>query len=227
MVVIAFSVAALMLAGFLAGWVVFRPDAEEISRTGATTVEESTPPPTQPEVPEEDVPGAEVPGLDRYPGSVRTEYRREHIRDLIVTEAEYMAAADVDAVREFYRELFHKDGWSVGDLGFFQGEWVFFVIRGDHEAIVEITDQGETVEIELELSELSPDKQDQQTTPPEQQAPADPAPQPEPSPQAPAQPAPQPAPAPAPAPAPPPADDDDGYDYDDDFDDDDGFDSDD
>ncbi len=210
-----------MMLGFLAGWAVFRPGAEEISRTGSATVEETAPPPTEPEVPAEDAPGAEVPGLDRYPGSVRTEYRREHIRDLIVTEAEYMVDDDVEAVREFYRELFHRDGWSVGDLGFFQGEWVFFVIRGDHEAIVEITDLGETVEIELELSELSPDKQNQQTTPPEQQAPADPAPAPETPPQAPAQPAPQ---QPAPAPAPPPADDDDGYDYDDDDFGDDGFD---
>lgn len=201
-----------MLLGFFAGWAVFRPSAEEISRTGAATVEETTvPPATDPEVPEEDVPGAEVPGLERYPDSVRTEYRRENIRDLIVTEAEYMTAADADAVREFYRELFHREGWSVGDLGFFQGEWVFFVIRGDHEAIVEITDLGETVEIELELSELSPGGQDSQATPPsQQQPPADTAPE-NPN-QAPAQQAPQQQAPQQPA----PADDDDGYDYDDD-----------
>lgn len=191
---------ALILLGFFAGWAVFRPQPEEFSRS-AETVEESSPPAVDPTIPSEDVPGADVPGLARYPGSVRTEYRRERIRDLAVTEAEYMVAGEVKPVREFYRELFQREGWSVGDLGFYQGEWVFFVIRGEQEAMVEIEDLGEAGQIEIELSEPVPE--DPQITP---------------GGSAPAQPRPQPAPQPAPQ---PPVDDDGGYEYDDEAGDDD------
>lgn len=195
-VVTAVTVVMLMLLGFFAGWAVFRPQAEEFNQEAETFEEPSPPPAVEPVVPSEDVPGAEIPGLTRYPGSVRTEYRRERIRGLLVTEAEYMVAGEIDPVREFYRELFQREGWSVGDLGFSNGEWVFFVIRGDQEAIVEIQDLGDAGEIELELSEPAPPAP----------SPA-PAPQPQAQPQAPVQPLPQ----------PPVADDDDeAYEYDDD-----------
>lgn len=205
----------LMLLGFFAGWAVFRQQAAELSPRVATVEEPSQPPAADPVVPSEDVPGADVPGLTRYPGSVRTEYSRERIRDLIVTEGEYMISGETEPVREFYRELFQREGWSVGDLGFSQGEWVFFVIRGDQEAIVEIQDLGDAGEIELELSEPAPESPAPETeTRAEERAPAATDPAPAPPAQAPAQPIPQ----------PPPADDDDGsYDYGDDDDLDDGY----
>lgn len=211
-----------MLLGFFAGWAVFRPQAEEFTQQARTVEQPSPPPAVDPVVPSEDVPGAEVPGLPRYPDAVRTEYRRERIRDLIVTEAEYMVSGETEPVREFYRELFQREGWSVGDLGFNQGEWVFFVIRGDEEAIVEIQDLGDAGKIELELSEPAPESTPPEPTSREQREASPPQgggqQSVEPSPA----PAPQPQPAPAPAqPAPqPPADDDDGYEYDDDVGDD-------
>lgn len=193
MAITAAAVVALMLLGFFAGWAVFQPQPAEFSQRAGTVEEVSPPPAVNPTVPSEDVPGAEVPSLARYPGSVRTEYRRERMSDLVVTEAEYIVAGEVEPVREFYRELFQREGWSVGDLGFFQGEWVFFVIRGDQEAIVEIQDLGDAGEIEIELSESAPGSPNP-GAPPSQSSPA-PAPQPE------ARPRPQPAPHPAPQPA--------------------------
>ena len=215
---VAIVVVTLLLLGFLAGWLVFRPHANEVSQQGPTTVEEpSQPSAAEVVVPPEDVSGVELPGLPRYPGSVRIEYRREDVGDLIVTEAEYLIVEDVEPVREFYRDVFRRNDWSVGDLGFSRGEWVFFVINEEREALIEIEERGKVVEIELELSEPAPEKTPQDAPPPRtEQEPrgSGPPPTPQPTPVQPApQPAPiQPAPQPAPAqPAPPVYDDDDGY----------------
>ena len=179
------TVITLVLLGFSAGWLVFHQPTEELSRQEAITTEAPLPPPTaELDMPQEDVPGAELPGLPRYPGSVRTEYRREKVGDLIVTEAEYLIGGDADPVREFYRNVFRRNAWSVGDLGFSRGEWVFFVIRKEREALIEIEKREKVVEIELELSEPSPS--------PTEQKPGgsgnSPAAQPNPTPAVPAQP---------------------------------------
>ena len=192
---VAIIVVTLLLMGFSAGWLVFHPRTNEVSRQSPAKVEAPSPP-AEVVVPPEDVPGAELAGLPRYPGSVRTEYRREDVGDLIVTEAEYLTTGDDEPVREFYRDVFRREDWSVGDLGFSRGEWVFFVIHEEREALIEIEERGKVVEIELELSEPTPEIEE---------TPLEPSP-------APAQPDPQPVPAqPAPQPAPPLYDDDDGY----------------
>jgi hypothetical protein len=100
-----------------------------------------------------DAPGADIEGLPRYPGSRRVEYRQSIEEGLLVAEVEYVAAADLETVHDFYREVFYADHWIVADLGFYQGEWTFFVLNGDREALVEVEARGPLVEIEIELSE--------------------------------------------------------------------------
>lgn len=104
-------------------------------------------------IPAMDVPGEDIVDLPRYPGAVRVEYRQSTAEQLLLTEVEYVVAAPLDTVRDFYREIFYAQGWSVADLGFYQGEWTFFVIMDEREAHVEVEARGELVEVELELSE--------------------------------------------------------------------------
>lgn len=172
----------LLLLGFSFGWLVFRLQTNEVSWQAPTTgAAPSQPQAAEVDAPSEDVPGAELPGLPRYPGSVRTEYRREDIGDFIVTEAEYLVAGDSEPAREFYRDVFRRENWSVGDFGFSRGEWVFFVIREEREALIEIEERGKVVEIELELSEPVPIPTEQEPRnsrnfPAQQPAPVQPAP---------------------------------------------------
>jgi len=104
-------------------------------------------------IPAMDVPGEDIADLPRYPGAVRVEYRQSTAEQLLLTEVEYVVAAPLDTVRDFYRDLFYVQGWSVADLGFYQGEWTFFVIMDEREAHIEVEARGELVEVELELSE--------------------------------------------------------------------------
>lgn len=104
-------------------------------------------------IPTMDVPGEDIVDLPRYPDAVRVEYRQSAAERLLLTEVEYVVAAPLDEVRDYYREIFYAQGWSVADLGFYQGEWTFFVIMDKREAHVEVEARGELVEVELELSE--------------------------------------------------------------------------
>ena len=106
-----------------------------------------------PALPELDAPGADIVELPRYPGAVRVEYRQTYKDSLVVTEVEYVVSAELEPIHDFYRNVFDKGGWSVADLGFYQGEWTFFVIAGSREALVEIEARGSLVEVEIELSE--------------------------------------------------------------------------
>lgn len=146
--------AALVVIGFAAGYLVPHQGSERASgERMAVTTRAPVPPAAEPDMPAADVPGAEVPGLTRYPGSVRVEYRREDLDKLVATEAEYLVTAELDATRDFYRESFRGWGWSVADVEFSRGEWVFFLLDGEREAVVELEDRGKLVEIEIELSE--------------------------------------------------------------------------
>lgn len=103
-------------------------------------------------MPETDIPGADVAGLPRYPGATRVEYRQTSQDGFLLTEVEYVVAAELDEVHTYYRRIFPEE-WSVADLGFYQGEWTFFVVSGNREALVEIEARGPLIEIEIELSE--------------------------------------------------------------------------
>lgn len=142
---------ALFLMGFLTGRFAMRAQLAVEGEGPATP-----PPlrlPEEAEMPINDVTGADVDGLPRFPGAVRVEYRHVMIGDLIETEVEYVAAAELDAVHDYYRRLFDEEGWTVADLGIYQGEWTFFIVSGEREAIVELEARQSLVEVEIEMSE--------------------------------------------------------------------------
>jgi hypothetical protein len=101
----------------------------------------------------DEVEGHDFDGLPRYPDSRLVEYRQTIGEEIIETEVEYVVVADFTDVHHFYREVFDREGWSVADLGIYQGEWTFFVVHGTREALVEIETRATLVEIEIELSE--------------------------------------------------------------------------
>ena len=120
-------------------------------------------------LPSEDVPGADIPRLPRYPGSVRVEYEREEIDDLVETRVAYGATApSLDAVREFYRDTFREEDWSVENAEFSEGTWTFLVTQGQREALIEFEtragSRGGLVDIRIELSEPLPDETESDET---------------------------------------------------------------
>jgi hypothetical protein len=218
---------ALLMTGGTLGWTVAGQSGWTLAGYGELPEEtrpsrlEAPPPAPEASIPEKDVPGGNISGLPRYPGSVRIHYRREDLDNVVWTEVRYVTSADIDAVREFYRDVFRTEGWSVGDVGFSEGTWNFFVIDGEREVYIELEPRDEIVEVDFELTEPKPDKElkpEQKDEPGKRSAKSNtqaPAPQPAPS-RPPAQtpaPAAAPTPTPAPALAPSPA-----YDYDHDYD---------
>lgn len=69
----------------------------------------------------------------------------------MVTELRYVAAAELDAVRAYYRRAFRENGWKVVELDFTRGEWVFLVSSGRRVALVWIEPAGSQVRVTLEL----------------------------------------------------------------------------
>jgi hypothetical protein len=114
-------------------------------------------------LPSEDVAGEDIPGLPRYPDSVRTAYEREEAGDLVETNVGYGATAPgLDAVREFYRDTFREEDWSVENAEFSEGTWTFLVTQDEREALVEFEtrtgSRGGLFDIRIELSEPLPDE---------------------------------------------------------------------
>ncbi|MBA2375546.1 MAG: hypothetical protein ACR2N0_04765 [Rubrobacteraceae bacterium] len=214
------AVVALMLslAGFIVGVILAGDDGQLLAsreqQVGDAAPEE-TPRAQSPSIPREDVTGSDISGLSRYPGSVRIEYIREDQGSMIWTETEYLTDAGLSQVREFYRDSFRSEDWSVNDVGFAQNAWVFFIVKDEREVFVEIRPRGDIVEVDIEQTEPKEEAPERNTgggngnrdnadDQPSQQS------QPEPAPEPPPEPAPA-APAPAAAPA-----NDDGYDDNDD-----------
>ncbi len=142
----------LLGAGFVAGaaWTEQRRAAGQASPDPIAPI---TPPLTESMTPSSDVPGADVPGLPRYPGANRVEYRQSLVGDFQETEVEYVVADEISVVHDFYRDVFDQEGWRVADLGVYQGEWTFFVIKDGREALMEIESRGALIEIEIEINE--------------------------------------------------------------------------
>jgi hypothetical protein len=225
----------LILAGFLAGWVLNYQRSErftEVNSPSKPTPPEQTAPRT-PEpvarIPAEDVPGREISGLPRYPGSVRVEYERGEREGLKVVRARYLTRDEPDAARGFYRGVFRAQEWQVANVEFSEDRWIFLVVDGEREANVIIEPHGRDVtRVDIEFSEPLPEKKPAPKERPQKRedapAPQEPAPPqpatPTPAPQT-ASPAPQSA-SPAPQPAPVPGYDDDGGEGGDDFGDDGG-----
>jgi hypothetical protein len=142
----------LIVAGFATGWFLSGqrdlPGEQTLSGPDATV----TSAPVERPLPETDVPGSDLPELPRYPGSVMTEYEQKLYGDIMVTKADYLSNAGVEEVKSFYRDVFRDGGWRVNDVGFSQGEWEFFVVKGEREATIEIEPEDGLVEIEIEFS---------------------------------------------------------------------------
>lgn len=143
------------LLGFGAGWVLTQqPLYEGLASDDVTEREDRTrEKPVEISFPEGNVEGKDISGLPRYPGSVRVRYGEAVIGDLSVTRAGYVADAELDEARDFYRDTFRNEGWAVADVSYSKGEWTFFVTRQEREAILEIEEQSSLVEVEIELSE--------------------------------------------------------------------------
>lgn len=153
---------ALLLLGFCLGWASHgarlagetaaqrEPDYEELAVSPATPAE----------LPETDVAGYDMDLFPRHPNSARTKHERILDDGLVVTEIKYMTPAPAEEVREFYRGALQAGTWTVADVEFSKGDWVFFLLSGEREAVVEIEPQNGAeeglVEIEFELSEPHP-----------------------------------------------------------------------
>jgi hypothetical protein len=57
------------------------------------------------QIPSMDVPSADIADLPRYPGAVRVEYRQSMAEELLLTAVEYVVAAPLNEVRDFYRTI--------------------------------------------------------------------------------------------------------------------------
>ncbi|MGH3089132.1 MAG: hypothetical protein ACRDSJ_17685 [Rubrobacteraceae bacterium] len=205
----------LPLAGFAVGWTLAGNDEWLLaSREDPEDIEpvEQPPPVSSPSVPQTDVDGSDIPDLSRYPGSVRIEYLREMQGNFIWTEVEFLTDADMSQVREFYRDTFRTEEWSVNDVGFAQNAWIFFIVKGEREVFVELKPRGDLIEVDIEQTEPreeqpttdqndGQDNEQERDEQPDQQEVQAPAPEPAPTPASVSAPAPAPAPAQAPAPA--------------------------
>ncbi len=144
MVSLVVAAVALVLASFYAGWLLAP------RQLGDASPESTAPLATVPTAPQEDVPGADVPGMPRYPDSIRAEYEREQLEDLVATDVEYVTTDDPAAVQDFYREVFRTGGWAEADVGVVSGEFFYFVTKDEREVVVEIEERPEFTEIEIE-----------------------------------------------------------------------------
>ena len=144
----------MFLAGLTAGWALVQREPEP------RVSPETSPPPTTvaaPLPPAEDVPGEDLPGLPRYPDSVRVGYERGERYGLAVIRAKYLTTEGLDAVRGFYRGVFHSEEWEEADAAFSEDGWCFYVTNGEREATVRIADLGSSVEASIALSHPLPE----------------------------------------------------------------------
>jgi hypothetical protein len=153
--VVSRAASGLLLAAVLIGGMVI---GSALTGWPSRAMPMSTPPPTlePPRVrrlPASDVPGEDLARLPRFPDAVRTGHSAG-LDDLHhLTEVSYLAAAELDDVRAFYRRVIGEHGWQRADLDLAGGEWVYILLDGATEAVIAMREAGELVEIELELSE--------------------------------------------------------------------------
>lgn len=193
----------------LAGW-------NSIDHVHTTPVPTSVASPTvTPTLATTDIPGADLTDLPRYPGSIRFGYRQQAGSSLLLTQAEYVTTADLQAVHTYYRDVIESNGWQVADFDFSADERYFFLLDGSREATVKLTARSSRVDVTITLTE----PRDNPTATPVSPT-ATPTPLPSPTPEPSPTPTPEPPPPPPPPdpPAPEPTSDDDDDDGDDDID---------
>lgn len=194
-VTLALLIVIVLIGGALVGSVVTASAQPDATPSPTPTPIAS---PSEAPIPTIDVAGEDLERLPRYRGSVRTDYEVSIDDRYRLTAVEYFADATIDDVRQFYQGVIEEHGWERADIQYSGGEWIYVLVDGSTEALIEIEVTRGHVEIDLQVSQpigaTSPS--------------GSPSPSPTPAP-APPQPTPPPAPPP---PAPPPTDDDDGGD---------------
>lgn len=144
----------LMAAVLIGGMVIGSAVTAWPSRAVPPSTAEPTPELLQPvALPTGDVHGEDLARLPRFPDAVRTGHAAglDDLHRLV--QVSYLAAADLDDVRAFYRRVIVDHGWQRADLDLAGGEWVYILVDGATEAMIAMRRAGELVEIELELSE--------------------------------------------------------------------------
>jgi hypothetical protein len=172
------SALTLALVGFGLGWFLSGQQIANLredpgSRSAISTTTEKS----DATLPKADVPGEDFSDLPRYPDSVRVEYHRGVSKaGLVLVDTDYFTSAKLDHVREFYRGVFRSEKWMVAGFNISEGEWDYLVTKGDREAVIEIEQLGELVEIEIDVSDPQQRTEDQKKPAslqrPEQAAPA-------------------------------------------------------
>jgi hypothetical protein len=105
--------------------------------------------------PVDDVPGEDVPGLPRYPGAVRERYENHLLDKARVWEVGYFAEGRIHEVGSFYRQRLDEHGWVLEGSDFDAGELDLRAHRGNVAVVVEIEQEGELVEIDIDVYEPS------------------------------------------------------------------------
>jgi hypothetical protein len=98
--------AGALLILFGIGYLVGDALAEDSDPPLPSLIEEESP--TPPAIPAGDAAGEDLPLLGRYPGSVRSAFEQGALGDLAVTRVRYLATAELDDVRRFYRAAFRE-----------------------------------------------------------------------------------------------------------------------
>jgi hypothetical protein len=96
---------------------------------------------------------ASIPGLPEFPGATCCEFRDEVFGDERVIEIEYVVDSGVPEVRAYYGNALERGGWTVSDITWLRGEWIYSVSSGDRRGFVEIEDRDGSTEIEVEMAE--------------------------------------------------------------------------
>jgi hypothetical protein len=175
------TVLVLVLAvGFFVGRTATAIETAAAPRPTASLRPELAGPATLPVV---DVEGADVRGLPRYPGSVRTSFKRSETALATATRLEYLAVAGLDEVRSFYRQSFADYGWTVIDLELGYGELKYLIANDIVDGFVDIESRGGGV-VEIDLEAVTPLPSAAATGPPEETSAPQPTPMPAPTAQA-------------------------------------------
>ena len=132
--------AALLVMALVAGWAIgtalgASPGAPEPDPVASPTSHAQLSP--RP-LPSADAAGRDLDRLPRYPGSIRTAYRETTDDQYGLVATEYLADATVEEVRGFYQSVIGRHGWQRADIAYDDGEWVYILVDGRIEALIEI-----------------------------------------------------------------------------------------
>lgn len=94
-----------------------------------------------------------IQDLPEFPGAICYEFRDQIFGDERVIEVEYVVDSGVPEVLAHYGNTLEREGWTVSDVTWFRGEWIYSVSSGVRRGFVEIEDRNGSTEIEIEMAE--------------------------------------------------------------------------